>query len=91
MASLSMNSTTAWADIVEEEDKAAAAAGAATPPQKEKGWTEVNAPTKIKKTKSRRKDSATAEAVKTLDFGGEKKPYNNPINKFSALADSDSE
>jgi hypothetical protein len=90
MATLNIDSKTAWADLMEAEDKASAAA-CATTPQKEKGWTEVNAPKKIKKTKSRTKDSATAEIAKTLDFGGEKKPYNNPTNMFSTLADSDIE
>lgn len=90
MASIKLNidAKTAWADLVEESEKAPAAAGAATP-QKEKGWTDVNAP-KGKKTKSRTKDTAPADVVKTLDFGGNK-PYADSNNKFAALALSDSE
>lgn len=85
---LNINDKTAWADLVEEEQKAPAAAGSGTP-QKEKGWTEVNAPKKGKKTKSRTKDTAAAgAAVKTLDFGGK---YADPNNKFAILAWSDSE
>lgn len=90
MGSLNIDSKTAWADLVEEEKNAPAAAGATTP-QKEKGWTEVNAPKKSKKTDSRTKDSATADVVRALDFGGEKAPYNNPTNKFAAFADSDND
>lgn len=85
---LNINSETAWADLVEEEAKMApAAAGASTPPPKEKGWTDVSAPKKGKKTKSRTKDTAPADPVaKTLDFGNN---YADRNNKFAIFAEDD--
>jgi hypothetical protein len=86
-----INEKTAWADLVEEEEKnAPAAAGAVSPPPKEKGWTEVHAPKKGKKSKSRTTDPATAGVAQKLDFDGNP-PSNLKNNKFAALAWSDSE
>lgn len=87
MASIQLNidTETAWADLVEE---APAAAGASTPPPKENGWTAVKGEPK-KKTKSRTKDTAPADAVaQKLNFGDKANLSKNP---FAALADSDDE
>ena len=94
MASIKLDKTnekTAWADLVEEEEKNAPAAAGAGTPQKEKGWTEVSAPKKGKKSKSRTTDPAPAGVAQKLDFGDKNPSSNLKNNKFAALAWSDSE
>jgi hypothetical protein len=67
------NINTPWGDLVEEK----------TPRKEEKGWTQVNAPKKEKKTTPKTKESAPADPVaKKLDFD-----EHTSKNKFAILAE----